>query len=1289
MGNEPWWKAMGICCVFFLVHSAVGQPREAQLAPDVNAVWDLSKAWRETTATRDQVCINGIWRWQPARGNAERVPSENWGYFKVPGPWPIAEDGAQRLYAHPSWRAAFSTTDAAWYQRDIQVPKSWAGRRIAVYAEYVNSIATVYIDGKRMGGINYPAGEVDVTAACRPGGKHLLAMRVVALPLQRVLMSYGNTDEAKLVKGAVSRRGLTGDVFLMSTPAGPRIHDLKIDSSVRNWQIMFGIALEIQPGAAYRLRARILDNGKQVKLLETNPFTTVDLREGRYPFTARWKPEKLWDLHTPQNMYTAELSLLDSRGEPLDTYWPVRFGFREFEIRGRDFYLNGTRIFCSVVPFESANGGVYEATYEAARETLLFYKKMGINTLFTHYYKVAPGSNSALEDILRAADDVGMLISLSQPHFADYDWDAPNGGGAKSYARHAAFYVRMAQNHPSVVMYSTSHNATAYPEDMNPDQIGDATGNRNPATSKRADNALKAEAVLKSLDRTRVIYHHSSGNLSQMYTSNFYLNFVPVQERSDWFEHWSRNGLKPAFLVEYGPPLPPSWTMYRGWYKGQRAFLEAIVPWELCTAEWGSQFRGDAAFDLEDKEKANLRFEAAQGRAGKPSSRSEYPHPFNSSGFDVRNRVDVQAIYLKDNLRAFRTWELSGTSGWSYDRFYVIPDGAGQPDQRPKVDWNTLQKPGYSIDLVRGGPRMRDWVLNAAGHAYVDNNQPLLAYIGGKASRFTSKDHNFLAGQTVEKQIIIINNSRETVNCESTWSVNLPQAAGGSRQLTVETGQIARLAVKAALPPGVKPGKYQLAAMVRFSSGETQKDTFEIDVLPPPPRVNAAGRIALFDPKGETARVLEALGVRTSPVDANSTLSGYDILIVGKGALTLEGAAPDIGSVAVGLKVIMFEQTADVLEKRFGFRVQEYGLRQVFARVPDHPLLEGLQNQHLHDWQGKATIYPPRLQYEMRPQHGPSIVRSGIQVTRPWRAGNWGNVASVLIEKPAIGDFLPITDGGFSLQYSPLMVYREGKGLMLFCQMDVTGRSASDPAATRLVANILNYAARYTPAASHTVRYAGELAGRRHLESAGMRVDDSSNGRLTPSQVLVVGPGGGRQLGRNQSAIRDWLGAGGRLLAVGISQDEANSFLPFQVRTQRAEYISAVFDPFDARSLLAGVGPADVYNRDPRPIELVTGGARPAGNGVLAVGREGNVVFCQLVPWHFDYQSHYHMKRTFRRTSYLLERVLSNMGVSAATPLLERFSKPLANGREEKRWLNGFYLDAPEEFDDPYRFFRW
>ena len=50
------------------------------------------------------------------------------------------------------------------------------------------------------------------------------------------------------------------------------------------------------------------------------------------------------------------------------------------------------------------------------------------------------------------------------------------------------------------------------------------------------------------------------------------------------------------------------------------------------------------------------------------------------------------------------------------------------------------------------------------------------------------------------------------------------------------------------------------------------------------------------------------------------------------------------------------------------------------------------------------------------------------------------------------------------------------------------------------------------------------------------------------------------------------------------------------------------------------------------------------------------------------------------------------MGAAGTTPLLDRFATPL-DGRvdtnTEGRWLNGLYLDVPEEWDDPYRFFRW
>src|SRR5262249_44932594 len=178
-----------------------------------------------------------------------------------------------------------------------------------------------------------------------------------------------------------------------------------------------------------------------------------------------------WDLHTPGNVYQLEFSLLDAGGRVLDTAWPVRFGFREFWIDGKDFVLNGSRIYLSAVPLDNAEVSAASATYEAARESLERLKSFGINFVYTHNYGCEPGSHLSFEEILRAADDVGMLVSMSQPHFSHYEWQMPDADRDNGYARHAEFYVGLSQNHPSIVAYAMSHNATGYEEDMNPDMI--------------------------------------------------------------------------------------------------------------------------------------------------------------------------------------------------------------------------------------------------------------------------------------------------------------------------------------------------------------------------------------------------------------------------------------------------------------------------------------------------------------------------------------------------------------------------------------------------------------------------------------------------------------------------------------------------------------------------------------------------------------------------------------------------------------------------------------------------
>ncbi|MDD1749449.1 MAG: hypothetical protein LUO89_06190, partial [Methanothrix sp.] len=640
---------------------------------------------------------------------------------------------------------------------------------------------------------------------------------------------------------------------------------------------------------------------------------------------------------------------------------------------------------------------------------------------------------------------------------------------------------------------------------------------------------------------------------------------------------------------------------------------------------------------------------------------------------------------------------------WDSAFFWRLKPGVSRERKDLPVDWSNLQRPGFSADYIGDQYERRDmayektdWEATADGKALLRNNQPLLGYIAGKPARFTSKDHIFFPRETVEKQLVIINNSREPVTCRWVWGVNAPRGIGRSGQDKILPGEQVRIPISfpISITGPEAAGTYTINASFNFSTGESQIDSFTLHVLPPVTRIRATDGMAIFDPKGETTKLLSHLGLQANPVDATADLSPYKLLLIGKGALTVDGPAPDLSRVRDGLKVIMFEQIAEALEKRLGFRATEYGLRQIFPRVSGHPILQDVGEEHLRDWRGEATLTPPRLTYTTNDDvfnGAPTVKWCDLPVTRVWRCGNRGNVASVLIEKPARGNFLPLVDGGYALQYSPLIEYREGKGMILFCQLDVSGRTEDEPAADALVSRMMQYVSTWQPTPSRRVRYAGEAAGSDFLKTAGVTATPYNGGGLSAEEVLIVGPGA--QLTGSAGHIATWLKNGGRIIALGLDESTANAFLPTRIGMDKTEYICAQFPAPGPESPFVGIACADTHNRDPRNLPLVTGGATVIGNGVLAAG--DGVVFCQLVPWQFDYQAPraesapepMNLKRTFRRSSVLVSRLLANAGVQADTPVLERISKPAAV--DEKRWLQGLYLDQPEEWDDPYRFFRW
>ena len=231
----------------------------------------------------------------------------------------------------------------------------------------------------------------------------------------------------------------------------------------------------------------------------------------------------------------------------------------------------------------------------------------------------------------------------------------------------------------------------------------------------------------------------------------------------------------------------------------------------------------------------------------------------------------------------------------------------------------------------------------------VSQQLPLLAYIGGKPQRFTSKDHIFYSGEAILKPAHHHQQFARDVDCQYQWeitgseNVQILKSNTGSGGIVLPTGtersagigfstRIVKAPGEVNLP--ARPVEVKLQAKFQLGSRVTQEDSFQFTILPKPTVPRSEKPLYLFDPQGQTTRLLKKLDITKIPFAPTSELSKSDTLIIGKNALTIDGPAPPIDRVRDGLKVIVFEQQPEVLEKRLGFRVQQYGLRQVFPRCP-------------------------------------------------------------------------------------------------------------------------------------------------------------------------------------------------------------------------------------------------------------------------------------------------------------------------------------------------------------------
>ncbi|MGN0847238.1 MAG: hypothetical protein ACI4RA_07630 [Kiritimatiellia bacterium] len=1253
-GGEVRFRAVSL----ELVRERALRPGNAPLPPGVVDPESLEGAAVTTSATRRRISLNGVWRVRPAlRGEAGETPpgeQDNWGWTRIPdvwatwrGPCPAAMVLAPWFEDHADERERI-LPDRAWYSRTFTMPADAAGRRVAVTLDMVASRAILYIDGARAGMVEFPGGEVDLTPWVRPGATQRLVLDVSA-HAEGETLDYNEATRADLRKRDVKFPGVTGDMWLEIGPKTPQLAFAWAETSVACGEITF---IADTRGLAAGTEVSLGATATHLKTGETRAFSgtgKVDAA-GRVAFTASWRDAARWDVHTPFNRYSCRVRLVGEKGEALDETTPFEFGFRDVGIDGRRLLLNGTTVHLRAL-YDSTYSryGAHNAYTNAVRACRAA-QKAGFNAMIAGNYSFAAGATPYLQGILDAADETGLLYCFSLPHFKDYaDLETP--AGLARYRADTEAIMRLARRHPSVILWSTSHNAAGYLGAGHPQRID---GLYELPASANGVNRRKARAcrkIIGELDASRPCYHHESGNLDDFHCVNCYLDWAPIQERDEWLEHWATVGVKPLFFVEWGLPHISNWSSYRGplfiWRKpGYQS---------LWSAEYAAAYRDDAAYEATPEVRAALGLEERLWRAREGFAWGRLTGACRAI---TNNYLGVQAQFAASNWRSMRAWGMTAMLPWDQEGLFERV-GSTVPERRLTLA-DVRKEPGFMPETV--GPAWGEapaYGPTALGLVFERWNQTDCAWIGG-AGNFTDKRHHYAPGARIAKQLVILNDRRESQRVR--WQATF---AGETRRGEKELAPGACAFVPVEWTAGATGGCDRIEAAFEFADGVVLRDAFAVEVIAPPREV-PHGRVALYDPVGLTAKEFERLGVACERLAAPQPPAEAGVrVVVARGALT-----PDVFKNLVtaharrGGRVVVFEQDQPALEA-VGFRVQTLGLRHAYPRYRSGWLDDLLVAERLRDWCGASTLVEPLTPLREVETGAGSGTFAGFGASRVWRNGNRGTVASVLPEKPTYGDWCALVDGGFDLQYAPLLEWRlGGSGAVLFCQMDVTGRSEPDALADALVRRLALGTPPPAPRESIAKPYGMQayMAGLAPRAPWFIEQDpEKDTGRL----YLVSGGAG-----QPPDGFFDRIAAGGTALLLGLNAEEVRAWCPAPIAvapTNHCHYTRIARLPPE----LNGLSNADWAWHGAMDFAAFT---EPAEDGNVAVRvvrhGKGRLVFWQVPPWMIDAETRPYLRTSKRRAEAMLSRLMGNLGFK----------------RGPARVLYG---DVPRAEDDPYRYFHW
>ncbi|MEO5959165.1 MAG: sugar-binding domain-containing protein, partial [Opitutaceae bacterium] len=331
-------------------------------------------------------------------------------------------------------------TGAAWYQRKIEVPAAWAGRRLTLFLERAHWTTTVWLDDQLAGSNDANSvAQVYALPANVAAGTHRLTIRVD----NRLIPDIGENSHSISDHTQGNWNGIVGRIELTAhQPIWVENFDLFPDVQTR--------AVAVR-GRLGRLGNQPWPRNVTLAGSTTGSASTVAnvATDGTFTANYAFKADAgLWDEFSP-NLHKLAVTL--ENGERRE----VTFGFRKIGRDGRQLTLNGRKLFlrgaldCAAFP----RTGHPPTDVASWKRVLGVVKAHGLNHV--RYHSWCPP-----EAAFVAADEIGIYLQVEVATWPN--WSTLLGEGkpvdawidveteriVRAYGNHASFVLFCAGNEP-------------------------------------------------------------------------------------------------------------------------------------------------------------------------------------------------------------------------------------------------------------------------------------------------------------------------------------------------------------------------------------------------------------------------------------------------------------------------------------------------------------------------------------------------------------------------------------------------------------------------------------------------------------------------------------------------------------------------------------------------------------------------------------------------------------------------------------------------------------------------